>query len=58
MTIGILLAEDNPGDVLLVKVALEQHQIDYDLRVVRDGAEAMEFVSHMGESGPWPIRLS
>lgn len=44
----ILLAEDNRGDVVLVRKALEQHHIEYELRVVRDGEEALRFVSCMG----------
>ncbi len=47
----ILLAEDNPGDVLLVQQALEEYHIDHELHVVRDGGEAMEFLAHMGEPG-------
>jgi chemotaxis family two-component system response regulator Rcp1 len=49
----ILLAEDNFGDVMLVQEALAQHRLEPELHVVRDGGEAMAFVSHMGEpAGP------
>ncbi len=51
---NILLAEDNLGDVLLVKEALATHQIPHDLHVVRDGGEALNFVAHMGEPGQVP----
>jgi CheY-like chemotaxis protein len=50
----ILLAEDNPGDVLLVRYALEEHQIAHDLHVARDGAQAIEFIGRMGEPGGMP----
>ncbi len=54
----ILLAEDNPGDVLIVQKALEEHHIRHRLYVVRDGAEALEWVAHMGEPGtPTPDLL-
>lgn len=51
MTLKILLAEDNAGDIFLVRRALDEHNIEYDLQVVRDGAEAIEFVARMGQPG-------
>ncbi|MCU1327114.1 MAG: response regulator receiver protein [Bryobacterales bacterium] len=54
MSLNILLAEDNPGDVFLVRRALNEHHVDFDLHVVRDGAEALEFVTHMGHPGEPP----
>jgi len=50
----LLLAEDNPGDVLLVQEALQQHRILHELHVVRDGAAALEFVRRMGQPGEAP----
>ena len=50
----ILLAEDNFGDVLLVKQALTEHQIDHELHVVKDGDEALQFLERMGEAGEPP----
>ena len=50
----IFLAEDNPGDVLLVEQALEEHRIEHQLRVVRDGEEAIRVVVRMGEPGGEP----
>ena len=41
----ILLAEDNPGDILLVQRALEEHQIEHELHIVRDGGEALAFMA-------------
>lgn len=46
-----LLAEDNPGDVFLIRRALEEHHIPHKLHVVRDGAEALAFVDRMGQPG-------
>ena len=46
--IEILLAEDNPGDVILVKQALEQHHISHQLHVATDGAKALDYVAKMG----------
>jgi len=50
----ILLAEDNRGDVLLVKEALTKHGIPYELYLVRDGGEALDFVAHMGQAEGMP----
>jgi chemotaxis family two-component system response regulator Rcp1 len=47
----ILLAEDNPADLFLIKLALEEHRIPHKLRVVRDGKEALSFVGRMEKSG-------
>ena len=52
--IKILLAEDNQGDVLLVKQALEEHHILHELHVARDGAEAIEYLATMGSPGHPP----
>lgn len=40
----ILLAEDNPGDVFLVRRALEKHGLDCKLIVVEDGQAALHFI--------------
>jgi CheY-like chemotaxis protein len=50
----ILLAEDNRGDVLLVRRALQEHGIPHQLHVAQDGAEAMKFIAHMGKTGGLP----
>lgn len=50
----ILLAEDNLGDVLLVRQALEEYNVAHELHVVRDGAEALRFVAQMGQPGGVP----
>jgi CheY-like chemotaxis protein len=52
--LNILLAEDNRGDVLLVRQALDEHHIPHTLHVVQDGAEAIEFIERMGEPGAAP----
>src|SRR5271170_7479094 len=52
-TVKILLAEDNLADVLLVRKALEEHDVPYDLHVVRDGEQALTFIASMGQpDGP------
>lgn len=56
-TIEILLVEDNPGDVNLIKIALadsggvtlRERAFQVNLSVVADGVEAMNFLHHQGE---------
>lgn len=42
--VEILLVEDNPGDVRLLRFAFEQISTACNIRVARDGAEALELV--------------
>jgi len=39
--IRIVIAEDNAADVLLVREALNAHRIPFEMRHLRDGAEAI-----------------
>ena len=52
----ILLAEDNRGDVLLVRESLREHQIRHELHLVRDGQEALDYIGRMGgpDQAPCP----
>jgi len=40
----ILIAEDNPGDVLLITQALKQHLVSCEIHVAKDGSEALDYV--------------
>ncbi len=40
----ILLAEDNPADVYLIRTALEEHGIDLPLQVAADGREVLQIL--------------
>jgi len=40
----ILVIEDNPADVFLLRFALNHHKEEYELELLRDGAEAIRFV--------------
>jgi two-component system, response regulator len=42
--IEILLVEDNPNDVELTLRALKKHNITNKMHVVKDGAEALEYI--------------
>ncbi len=44
-TICILLAEDNPGDVRLVKEALKEGKVSNQLFVANDGVEALDMLT-------------
>ena len=47
-TVEILLVEDNPNDVELALHALKKNNIANRIEVVRDGAEALEFIFATG----------
>jgi CheY-like chemotaxis protein len=46
---NILLVEDDPRDVELTLAALEEHHLANKVAVVRDGAEALDYLYHRGE---------
>lgn len=48
-TMTILLVEDNPDDVDLTLRALKKNNITNDVAVVRDGAEALEYLFTEGQ---------
>jgi len=50
----ILLVEDNPGDVLLVREALREHGLTEELIVITDGEKAVEFIENLGNDGGGP----
>jgi CheY-like chemotaxis protein len=47
--ISVLLVEDDPGDVLLIREAFAEQKVGNVLSVVSDGVEAMQFVRGEGE---------
>jgi len=44
----IFMAEDNPGDVDLLRVALEEHTVACELWVASDGERALRFIDEIG----------
>ena len=50
----ILVAEDNSGDVFLIREALSKHNVEHELHVVRDGEEALRFIEGIGNGQPCP----
>jgi two-component system response regulator len=54
----ILLVEDNPDDVELTRIAFAEAQLDSRLDVVRDGAEALDYLFARGaHAGRDPAKL-
>src|SRR4051794_34074515 len=45
----IFLAEDNPADVGIIKLALDHSGIEYRLTLASDGADAIELIRKMGQ---------
>src|SRR3954454_16172019 len=50
----VLLAEDNPGDVMLVRDALQQHYADVELVVVDDGDKIRSYLDALKDNPPSP----
>lgn len=48
--IEILLVEDDPGDVLMAREALEEGKVANRLAVVADGVEAMAYLNGEGDN--------
>jgi len=46
----ILLAEDNPGDVLLFREALRGSRLSFEIVVAEDGDEAMAFLEDVADT--------
>ena len=52
---NILLIEDNPGDVMMVRAALSRHEVTANLIVISDGERAIERVEEIeAEQEPLP----
>lgn len=47
--ITILLVEDNPDHVLIIKRGLEANNIINEVRVAEDGQEALDYLYHQGK---------
>jgi chemotaxis family two-component system response regulator Rcp1 len=45
--VSILLVDDNPADVLLVREALKWHEVNSDLIVARDGDDAIRLMDEI-----------
>ena len=43
--LALVLVEDNPGDVYLIRRALDAENLSYDLSVASDGEEAIDYVT-------------
>src|SRR5579862_5768523 len=41
----ILVIEDSPADILLLRHALDEHGDEYEIQVLKDGAQAVEFIA-------------
>ena len=46
--LNILLVEDNPGDVLLARIAFEKSKFVVDVQVATDGQEALDYLHKKG----------
>lgn len=55
MAYRVLVVEDNPADVYLIRSALQEHSIEADVDVVSDGERARTLAQEFQQgSTPWP----
>ncbi len=52
--IEVLMVEDDPGDVLLIREAFEYNKVHNNLNVVSDGEQALAFLRNEGEHAGAP----
>ena len=52
--IEVLLVEDDPGDVLMIREAFQEKAVANRLSVVGDGEQASDFLHHRGEHADAP----
>ena len=52
--IEVLLVEDDPGDVVLIREAFEHNEVYNALHVVSDGVQALEFLRREGDHADAP----
>ena len=45
----VFIAEDNPGDVMVIELALREEGIQYHLTPARDGEDAVQLIKRMGK---------
>jgi CheY-like chemotaxis protein len=50
----VFLVEDNPGDMLLVREALSEHGLVFDLEVASNGEKAIEFIDALDDDDTKP----
>ena len=47
--IEVLLVEDDPGDVLLIREAFDFNKVHNNLNVVSDGEQALDYLRGVGD---------
>ena len=52
--IEVLLVEDDPGDIVLIREAFEHNKVYNTLHVVSDGVQALEFLRREGDYADAP----
>jgi CheY-like chemotaxis protein len=54
----IVIAEDNPADVMVVRMALEKSVSDFELKVFQDGGSMLNYLDELEQyGGPCPALM-
>jgi CheY-like chemotaxis protein len=51
----VLVIEDNPADVDLLKLAMDNSGLDCDVTVIDDGGDALALTRHQGKHAAMPV---
>jgi CheY-like chemotaxis protein len=54
---SIVIVDDNPTDVFVIREAILAQRLDLELRVLEDGEEAIGYISHLEEDPEEPCPL-
>jgi CheY-like chemotaxis protein len=53
----ILLAEDNPADVYLIRASLDEHRVDLSLQVAVDGSQVLRIIDEQDRLDATELKL-
>ena len=54
MPLNVLLVEDNPPDVMLIRQALRQHGLEFTLHQATDAEQALAYIDGIGDNEQTP----
>ena len=53
-SLTIIVVDDNPVDVQLIRWVLDAHELPYELQVIDNGDQALAVVEHLAQQQPLP----
>jgi len=53
----ILIVDDNPVDVYLIRWVLDAHELPYELQIIDNGNDALDVFDHIAQQHPRPLTV-